>query len=48
MPQAQREAAGKAIAVVALLWLLSILVGGWLHHGTGLLIFYRHKMKASI
>ena len=34
VPQTQREAAGKAILVVAILWLLSIVVGGWLHLGT--------------
>ena len=33
VPSTQREAASKAILAVAILWLLSIVVGGWLHHG---------------
>ena len=33
VPSTQREAASKAILAVAFLWLLSIVVGGWLHHG---------------
>ncbi len=50
VPVPQREAACKVIMAVAILWLLSIVVGGWLHLGrllSSLLFFTLSMLRDS-